>query len=413
MLTRRTLRSGWITLICLAMLAFMAACGGSDGSAGSSSSGTIKLGGTCPLSGPVAIAGERCAGVKAYFDYLSDNGGVDGRDVEYVLRDDAYNPSTTLQATRQLVEQDKILATVDSIGTAPQLAVREYLNQRKIPQLFVASAATPFTAEYEDFPYTMGWDVPGGVSGAIYAKDIMANYPGSTVAVIYQDDDSGKTYLSGFEDEMAKQDDVTIVAKQGYDPTATSVTGQISSLKESDADVLVSFAVPGFTPKILSAIYSQDWSPVKYIDPGSGSNAAVLNSVADQAGSPDAVAGVRAGNFYKDPNDPDLAADEGIKLYQEIMAKYCDGCDVTSTYYLQGMATAWSFAEMMKGIDGDVTSESILDASRSLDQSGNPFLLDGMVLTTGDDDGQPLDQESMTEFQDGQFKLIGDLISTS
>jgi branched-chain amino acid transport system substrate-binding protein len=409
---RRSLRSGWITLACLAMLAFAAACGGANGSDGGSSGGTIKVGGTCPLSGPVAIAGQRCTGVEAYFDYLSDQGGINGRKIEYVLRDDAYNPSTTLQASRQLVEQDKVISTVDSIGTATQLAVRDYFNQHKVPQLFVASAATPFTTEYDKYPYTMGWDVPAEISGAIYAKDIVASYPGSTVAVIYQDDDSGKSYLAGFE-KQAGEDGLEIVAKQGYDPTATSVTGQISALKESDADVLVSFAVPGFTPKILSAIYSQSWSPVKYIDPGSGSNAAVLNSVAEQAGSPDAVEGVRAGNFYKDPNDPALASDDGVKLYQEIMAAYCKNCEVTSTYYLQGMATAWSFAEMLKGIDGDITTESINEASRELDQSGNPFLLDGMVLTTGDDDGQPLDQEWMTEFGDEQFRLVGDLISAS
>ncbi|GLZ02612.1 ABC transporter substrate-binding protein [Actinomadura sp. NBRC 104412] len=410
MLIRRSLRSGWVTLACLAMLAFTAACGGAGGSGGSD--GPIKIGGICPLSGPVAVAGQRCTAVKAYFDHLNDQGGINGRDVEYVLRDDAYNPSTTLQVSRQLVERDRVLATVDSIGTATQLAVRDYFNQKKIPQLFVASAATPFSAQYKEYPYTMAWDVPAVISGALYAKDIAANFRGKTVAVIYQDDDAGKSYLSGFENE-ARKVGVTIVAKQGYDPTATSVTGQISALKQSNADILVSFAVPGFTPKILAAVYSQGWSPVKYIDPGSGSNAAVLKSVAQQAGSPAAVEGVRSGTFYKDPNDPALASDEGIKLYKQIMAKYCKGCDVTSQYYLQGMATAWSFAELLKSIEGDITSESILKASRSLNQANDPFLLDGMVISTSADDREPLNQQGMAEFKNGRYVLIGDLVSSS
>jgi branched-chain amino acid transport system substrate-binding protein len=397
----------------LAVLVAAAACGGPGGSDDSSSSGPIKIGGTCPLSGPTAIAGQRCTAVKAYFDYLNDNGGVNGRDVEYVLRDDAYNPSTTVQATRQLVEQDRVLATVDSIGTPTQLAVRDYLNQRKIPQLFVASAATPFSAEFKKYPYTMGWDVPAELSGAIYAKDIIANYPNATVAVIYQDDDAGQSYLSGFEKEIATQSQVTIIAKQGYDPTATSVNGQISALKASNADILVSFAVPGFTPKILAAAHSQNWSPVKYVDPGSGSNTAVLQSVAEQAGSPAAVNGVRAGNFYKDPSDPGMASDEGIKLYKQIMADYCKGCEVSSAYYLQGMATAWSFVELLKSIDGDITSESILEASKSLNQTGNPFLLEGMVLATSAEDPKPLNQMRMTVFNNGRFELVGDLITAS
>lgn len=408
---RRSLRSGWGTLASLAALALTAtACGAVTGSG--DSDGAVKIGGTCPLSGPTAMAGQRCTAFKAYFDYLNDKGGIKGRKVEYVLRDDAYNPSTTIQVSRQLVERDRVIATADSIGTATQLAVRDYFNQRKIPQLFVASAATPFSAEYKKYPYTMSWDVPAPISGALYAKDIATNFRGKTVAVIYQDDDSGKSYLSGFEEE-ANKSGVKIVAKQGYDPTATSVTGQISALKQSDADILVSFAVPGFTPKILAAIYSQNWSPVKYIDPGSGSNAAVLNSVAQQAGSPDAVEGVRSGTFFKDPNDSKAASDEGIKLYKEIMAGYCKGCDVNSQYYLMGIATAWSFAELLKSIEGDITSESILEASKKLNQTNNPFLLDGMVLATSAEDRQPLDQQGMAEFKNGRYELIGDLISHS
>jgi branched-chain amino acid transport system substrate-binding protein len=391
--------------------ATLAACGNSDSSSGGA--GTIVLGDTLPMSGPAAIAGQRGQGELYYFKYLNDNGGIDGHKVELLLKDDAYNPSTTVQLTRQLVEQDHIVATLGSIGTATQVAVQGYLAQKKIPQLFIASDYPGFSSDPQANPYSFNFEEPAPLTGANYAKDLEKTYPEAKVGVLYQGDDVGKNYLSGFESELAKQpgtSHVKIIAKQAYDTTATSVDSQIAALKQSGADVLVSFAVPNWTPKILTSAFSAHWQrKYTYVDPNSLSSAA-MNAVAKAAGTSAAVDGVRSATIFKDPGEPTLKGDSGLALFHKVMDKECPKCDQTSVYYVQGMAEAWTFAEMLKGVKGDITSEAILKAAENVDQPDNPFLLPGLTVKTSPTDHAPIDGIHLVEFRNGAFTLVGDIL---
>ena len=160
---------------------------------------TILLGGTAPLSGPASAYAAVARGASAYFKYANTRGGVNGRTITYKYLDDAYNAAQSVQVTRQLVEQDKVFAVFNSLGTEQNEAVRAYLNQVKVPQLFVASGATTFGRDFKQYPYTIGFQPSYQAEGWIYGKYLARTKPGAKVAVLFQNDSYGKDLLAGLK----------------------------------------------------------------------------------------------------------------------------------------------------------------------------------------------------------------------
>ncbi|HUZ88118.1 MAG TPA: ABC transporter substrate-binding protein, partial [Candidatus Baltobacterales bacterium] len=248
-------------------LVTLAACGGSSGTTAQTdvgvTSNSILLGTTNALSGPAAAYGTIANSELAYFTYINNTkGGVNGRKIDFKILDDGYNPAQTVPLTKQLVEQDQVFAMFSGLGTQTQTSVRAYLNSKKVPQLFVATGATTFMADFSSNPYTIGWQPPYQGEARIYAKDVMTNHPSAKIGVLYQNDDYGQDYLKGLTDGLGSNTSM-IVDKESYDVTAAvpTLAAQLSKLKASGADTLFLFATPAFTIGALAIVTKIGWTP--------------------------------------------------------------------------------------------------------------------------------------------------------
>ncbi len=253
-----------------ALLFAVAACGGSAAPAAQTdvgiTSNSILLGNTIALSGAAAAYGTIANASNAYFTYINNTqGGVNGRKITYKILDDVYNPANTVPLTKQLVEQDQVFAMFGGLGTQAQTSVRDYLNNKKVPQLFVATGATTFMSDFSSHSYTIGWQPPYQGEARIYAKDVVTNHSGAKIGVLYQNDDYGQDYLKGLTDGLGANASM-IVDKQSYDVTAASVASQLSTLKGKGADTLFLFTTPTFTIRSLATITALHWEPTIYLN---------------------------------------------------------------------------------------------------------------------------------------------------
>ncbi|MBF6336327.1 ABC transporter substrate-binding protein [Nocardia abscessus] len=399
-----------------AVLLAVTACGGRDDSDGTVGQGEcrgqqttgitdtgIKLGGIYPLSGPASAYGELPKGIRAYFDYLNaEQGGIDGRKVDYLVRDDGYQPPKTVEETRRLVEQDQVFAVFQTLGTPTSSAVWDYLNQRKVPQVFVAGGATKWGADTEH-PWTIGWQPSYRTEGRAFARYVREQRPNATVAVLYQNDDFGKELLTSFTEAVAGSG-VAVVAEQSYEVTDPTVEPQVRNLAGSKADVLLNFSTPKFAAQALAAdARNADWNPLHIV-----SQVANTVSTLKPVGLQN-VQGVVSAAFTKDPADPQWAADPAMLGYREKLAKYGPGADPTNQYTVVGWAMAQSFHKAMAAATCP-TREGLRDSVRALNQIGVDLLLPGITLATGPGDAFPMEAVRMQRFEGDHWVLTGDVI---
>jgi branched-chain amino acid transport system substrate-binding protein len=220
----------------------------------------IKIGNTMPYSGPASPYGTIGKSEAAYFAMINEQGGIHGRKINFISRDDSYSPPKTVELVRKLVEQDGVLALFQTFGTAPNSAIREYLNDNKVPQLFVRTGASKWN-DPKHYPWTMGWQPSYQIEGRIYARYILKNIPAAKIAVLYQNDDFGKDYLIGLRDGLGDKADGMIVASLSYETTDATIHSQIVSLQTSGANVLLTVALPKFAAQTIRKIYEIGWKP--------------------------------------------------------------------------------------------------------------------------------------------------------
>ena len=391
-------------VLALCMIA-VAACGGSSTQAEPGVTSTsIKLGITIAKSGVAAAYGTIADASNAYFKYVNDQGGVNGRKIDYKIVDDAYNPAQTVPLTKQLVEQDQVFAMFGGLGTQPQTAVRDYLNLKKVPQLFVASGATTFMADFSSHSYTIGWQPPYQGESRIYAKDVIANHPNAKIGVLYQNDDYGQDYLKGLTDGLGSSATM-IVSKESYDTTAADTLSQLSKLKASGANTLFIFATPSFAIKSLVIVTKIGWEPTIYLN--SVSNPQVYMGVAFKAGA--ALKNVTSVSYIKDPTDPQWASDDGMKLYMTVI-KNCSTCNVNDGFNIYGVAIAYTMVEVLKQAGSNLTRANVMNIAGSGLNQTNPFLLPGVKVTTSASDHYPITQEQVITWSANAWHLQGSLI---
>ncbi len=373
------------------------------------SSDEIVIGGTVPLSGPESAYAVVAEGAKAYFDYVNANGGVFGRDIRYVYLDDAYDPAQTVQQTRRLVEQDKVFAIFNVVGTEHTLATRPYLNQLGVPQLFVGSGARALIREAGKYPWTMGYLPSFFAEGRFYGRHIAATRPKAKIAVLYEDSDFGKDLLAGLRNGLRGKG--KIVATQGYAVTDADVTSQVAALRASKADTFMIFALPKQTIQSFLAADKLGWRPKAYvaavsIDP-------FVMEVARQNTGNRTTEGATSMAFLKDPtNAARWGKDAGVRLYYAIMKRYNADGDVKAVANLYGMAVAHTMVEALKQAGRNPTRQKLLEAATHLSSKTNPFLLPGIVVKTGPGDRYPLDQVGLYRYTKGVWRTIGPLVST-
>ena len=372
------------------------------------SSGEIVIGGTVPLSGIAASYASVGRGAEAYFKHVNARGGVNRRKITYKYVDDQYNPAQTVQATRQLVQQDRVFAIFNSLGTEHNLSVRSYLNATKVPQLFAGSGATTFGRDYKRYPYTIGF-LPSYVGeGKVYARHIVRNKPNAKIAVLVQNDDYGKDLLAGFKTGLgAKRRN--LVAEQSYDPLSTDVSSQIARLRSSRATVLLLITTPPFAIRGLVAANRLGWRPQVYVNQvGSATN---IMRIISATANPRIIEGAITLISIKDPLMPRFKNDAGMKLYKSIMRQQLPRGDVNDGFHVYSMAVAYTFVEALKKAGRNPTRASVVRAVANLNLRNNPFLIPGVVVKTSATDHFPLDQGQLQRWSKNQWNPLGKVIS--
>jgi branched-chain amino acid transport system substrate-binding protein len=392
-----------------AFLVTMAACGGSNAPAAQTdvgiTSNSISLGNTIAQSGPAAAYGTIAAAEQAYFTYINNTkGGVNGRKINFKVLDDAYTPANAVTLTKQLVEQDQVFAMFSGLGTQTQTSVRDYLNTKKVPQLFVATGATTFMADYSSHPFTIGWQPPYQGEARIYAKDILANHPSAKIGVLYQNDDYGQDYLKGLTDGLGSSASL-IVDKESYEVTSASTASQLATLKAKGADTLFLFTTPAFTIKSLVITTALHWSPAIYLN--SVSNPQVYMGIAKKAGA--ALDNVTSVGYIKDPTDPQWANDSGMQLYKTVIAN-CTTCNVNDGFNIYGVAVAYTMVDVLTQAGSNMTRQNVMNIAGTQLNESNPFLLPGVNVKTTSSDHFPITQEQVITWNGTGWTLKGSLI---
>jgi branched-chain amino acid transport system substrate-binding protein len=365
---------------------------------------SLLLGGTTPLSGTASAYAAVARGADAYLKYVNARGGVFKRKLIYKYVDDAYNPAQTVQATRQLVEQDGVFAIFNSLGTEHNLATREYLNAAKVPQLFVASGATTWGRDAARYPQTIGFQPSYQAEGWVYGKYLGRTKPRAKVAVLAQNDDYGRDLLLGLKRGIQRSR-VRIVAAENYEVTASDVQSQIAKLKASGADTLALFATPKFA--IQSYVFANrlGWRPL--VINNAVSSASNIMVLASEGRSNKTVNGTVSVVFLKDPADPKWKDDAAIRLYRSIMAKYAKGANPKDVYHVYGMAVAYTLVDVLRKAGANVTRAGVLRQARSLTIPANPFLLPGIQIKTKGADQFPIEQVLLQQWQRGAWRSFG------
>jgi branched-chain amino acid transport system substrate-binding protein len=400
-----------VRLISLTVLAFALTAGvASAGPAADPgvSTGEIVIGGTIPLSGIAASYASVGRGAEAYFKYVNARRGVNGRKITYKYLDDQYNPSTTVQVTRQLVQQEHVFAIFNSLGTEHNLNIRAYLNAAKVPQLFVGSGATTFGRDYKRYPYTIGY-LPSYVGeGKVYARHILKTKPTAKIGVLFQNDDYGKDLLNGFRTGLGPKSR-NIVSVQSYDPLETDVRSQLARLKSSGAKIFMLIATPPFAIRGLVAAHGLGWKPTVYINQvGSATN---IMRIISATAAPSAIEGAITLQAYKDPTSPRFRKDKGMLLYRRIMKQYLPRGDANDGFHVYSMAVAYTFVDALKKVGRNVTRAGIVRAVQNLNEPANPFVLPGVAIKTSPTDHFPMEQGQLQRWHAGQWNPVGKVIA--
>jgi len=395
-------------LVAVALLAVPAA-GASRADTPGVTATQIVLGTTGPLSGSESQYEPVLSGANAYFNYVNDHGGVLGRKIVYKIEDDQYDPVQTVGLTQKLVEQDNVFAIFNSIGTEHALAVRKYLNDQKVPQLFVGSGASTIASQHALYPWTIGLlpSFPG--EGAIYGRQIVATKPNAKIAVLYESDEYGNELLAGLKRGLGSHAG-QVVATQSYALLDPTVDSQVQQLKASGADTFVIFALPKQAIQAFVSAAKLGWKPTEYVTSVS-IDPAVMQIVHLNAGSATGV-GATSTAFLHDPTNPTQTTAPGVKLYRQIMKKYLPNEDWKAVAHMYGMMAAYAMVDALKHAGKNPTRASVLNAATHLNEV-NPFLLPGLTLTTSPSNYYPIGKTFLVRYQHSFWNVLGKPLKTS
>jgi branched-chain amino acid transport system substrate-binding protein len=369
---------------------------------------SILLGATVPLSGDEVAYAAVARGANAYFQYMNDHGGVRKRKIRYLYFDDAYNPSETVLKTRQLVEDEKVFAIFNSVGTEHALAVRPYLNQVGVPQLFVGSGLSALALERKRYPWTMGYLPRFAGEGALYGRYVKRTRPRARIAVLHENSEYGEDMFAGLRRGLGSLS-TRITAVQTYQLSDPDVNAQIARLKASRADTIMIFALPTQTIQAFLAIHKLGWRPRIFVN--SVSIDPFVMDVVQRNTSKRLVEGAISSAFLKDPTDPALAQDPGVKLYKQILRRYLPGAKVKEVAHLYGMAAAYTMVDALRRAGAQPTRASLLRAATHLNERANPFFVKGVTVRTGPNDYYPVERTRMLRFHAGRWRQFGNLVS--
>ncbi len=368
---------------------------------------SIKIGNTSPYSGPASAYSVIGKTIDAYFRKVNDEGGINGRTVDFISYDDAYSPPKTLEQTRRLVESDEVLLVALSLGTPTNAAVHAYMNDNHVPQLFVAAGASEW-GDPEGHPWTMAWQPVYTTEAKIYANYILAHRPDGKIGVLYQNDDYGKDYLEGLRAGLGDKADSMIVAALLYETADPTVDSQIVSLKASGADIFVNVATPKAAAQAIRKAAEIGWQPLQFLNSVSQSVGATL-----EPAGPDAATGIISAAYLKDASDPQWADDQEMADWRAFMDAYYPDGDRNSNLTVYGYAAAHALEYVLKKAGDDLSRANVMKVAASMDHVHVPMLLPGITMTTGAGDYFPLEEMQLMRFDGERWELFGDVIGGS
>jgi branched-chain amino acid transport system substrate-binding protein len=365
----------------------------------------IKIGNIMPYSGPASAYGVIGKIEDAYFKMINEQGGINGRKINFVSYDDGYSPPKAVEQARKLIESDEVLFLFGPLGTPSNSAIQKYLNSKKIPQLFVATGATKF-GDYKDFPWTMGWQPPYQSEGKIYAKYLLKEKPDAKIAIMYQNDDFGKDLLKGLKDGLGDKAASMIVGEESYEVSEPTIDSHIVKLKSTGADVYFSITTPKFSAQSIKKVAEIGWKPM-YFQSNVGAS---VGSVLQPAGFENAQ-DILSAAYAKDGADAQWDNDEGMKKFYAFLAKYVPDANKADGSVVFGYGQAQTMVQVLKQAGDNLTRENIMKQATSLKDFAPDTLLPGVKINTGASDFYPIEQLQMMRFKGQKWDLFGPVIS--
>src|SRR3979411_297221 len=365
----------------------------------------IKIGNVMPYSGPASAYAAIGKTEAAYFRMINDQGGINGRRINFISYDDDFAPPKTVEQVRKLVESDEVYVLFNVVGTAGNSAIQKYLNQKKVPHIFISSGAAKFD-DPEQFPWSMAW-WPGFKSEArIYAKYIQQNYPDKTIGILYQNDDSGKDYLAGLREALGAETPKKILLELPYEVTSPTVDSQVVQIKSANVDIFINLGTPKFAAQAIKKIAEMGWKPIQFLG-----NAAASTSSTTSAAGIDASKDIISAVYLKDPADPQWKNDEGIKEFRAFMSKYYPDGDQENGTTVFGYGAAKAFVQVLKQCGDNLTRDNVMKQMTSLDMEINVYL-PGIKIKTSSTDYSPINQLQLVKFNGQRFEPFGSVLDS-
>jgi branched-chain amino acid transport system substrate-binding protein len=364
----------------------------------------IKIGNTNPYSGPASSYGVIGKCIEAYWKSVNDRGGINGRMINFVTRDDGYSPPKTVELVRQLVEQEKVLCMFQTLGTPTNTAIHKYMNQKKVPQLYVATGASKW-GKPKEFPWTMGFQPDYHTEAVIYAKHILATIKDAKIGVLMQNDDYGKDYWEGFKEGLGK-DIGKVVKHVSYETTDPTVDSQIIQLKDSGANVFFNIAIPKFAAQAIRKAGDLGWKPVQYLNNVSSSVASTLKP----AGL-DNSQGIITALYLMDPTDKQWDSNADMKAWSAWMDKWMPGANKSDGSYVFAYAVSYLMEQTLKQCGDNLTRENLMRQAANSKKLRVPLLLPGITVNTSPTDFYPVQSVQLASFKGETWNLFGDIMS--
>ena len=365
----------------------------------------IKIGQTMPYSGNASAYGANGRAHAAYFRMINEQGGINGRKINFISLDDGYSPPKTVELTRQLVERDQVLLLFAPLGTAPNVAIHKYMNQKKVPQLFVASGASQW-GDPAHFPWTMGWQPDYHTEGSIYAKHILANVKDPKIAILRQNDDFGLDYYNGMIEGLGKDAARLVALAATYEVTDATVDSQILQLKNSGANVFFNITTPKFAAQAIKKAAEIDWKPAQYLV-----NVAASIGAAIRPAGFDNAQGIITANYIKDITDASWATSPDYVTWKAWMETYNSTASLMESANATGYAAAFTLVHVLRQCGDDLTRENIMRQAANLHELEVPLLLPGIRLNTSPTDFFPIKSVHLARMEGDHWKLFGELMT--
>jgi ABC-type branched-subunit amino acid transport system substrate-binding protein len=366
----------------------------------------IKIGNIAPYSGPASAYATIAKTEAAYFKMINDSGGINGRKINFISYDDGYSPPKTVEQVRKLVESDEVFAVFQIVGTPGNSAIAKYLNQKGVPHTFVGSGATKWS-DGKEYPWSMGWQPNYQSEARIYAKYIDKNYPGKKVGILFQNDDFGKDYLTGFHDAWGKDYAKTIVAEVPYETTTPTVDSLVVQIKDANPDIFVTIGTPKFAAQAIKKIGELNWKPIQFL-----TNVAVsIPSVMKPAGI-DYSQGILSAAYLKDPLDPQWKDDKGLKDWHAFMTKWYPEGNQDDAATVFGYGAAMGLEKALRQCGDEMTRANLMKQLANMDFD-IPIYLPGIHIKTSPTDRSPIEQLQMMRFKGESWELFGPMMDGS